>query len=65
MGNNPVQDTDGGCIVSWANTFIALIRDLPSGFHPHGQIHGHGDYRDVNRHVYRKNVTHEFPLINH
>ena len=65
IGNNPVQATDGVCIDSWANTFIVLIRDLLSGFPAYGQIHDHGDYRDANRHVYRKNVTHEFALINH
>ena len=65
MGNNPVQATDGVCIASWANTFIALIRDLLSGFHHHGQIHGHDDCRDANRRVYRKNVTHGFVLIDH
>ena len=60
IGNNPVQATDGVCIDSWANTFIALIRDLLSGFHPCGQIRDHGDRR-----VYGKNVTHGFALINH
>ena len=59
MGNNPVQATDGVCIDSWANTFNAFIRDLLSGFHPHGQIRDHGDHRD-----YRKNVIHGFALIN-
>ena len=64
MGNNPVQATDGVCIDSWANTFITLIRDLLSGFHLHGQIHDHDDCRYENLHDYRKNVTHEFPLVN-
>ena len=64
MGNNPVHDTAGVCIDSWGYTFIVLIRDLLSGFHLHGQIHDHAHCRYENIHVYHKNVTHEFSLVN-